>query len=197
MPVSPLVSNKTIKLDSKPIDAKQQSVKPPRRVLPEHEGKYKITLPAGTTERSKQILAKKANRKGHINTISLVGPLTSNHRILSVDGNGEKKGIFDRLEKEPKVHVTGVGKPISSSIFARLGGKSIKEDIFDEPSPAFSGVLRKSNQKVSSVFIHFQWSSLTNLSLAAGRHKKSSKTTECYYDSKDPSQSRHNGCRRI
>lgn len=34
--------------------------KPPRRVLPEHEGRYKITLPAGTTERSKQILAKKA-----------------------------------------------------------------------------------------------------------------------------------------
>lgn len=34
--------------------------KPPRRVLPEHEGRYKITLPSGSTERSKQILAKKA-----------------------------------------------------------------------------------------------------------------------------------------
>lgn len=34
--------------------------KPVRRVLPEHEGRYKITLPSGTTERSKQILAKKA-----------------------------------------------------------------------------------------------------------------------------------------
>lgn len=34
--------------------------KPPRRVLPEHEGRYKITLPSGSTERSKQILAKHA-----------------------------------------------------------------------------------------------------------------------------------------
>lgn len=35
----------------------------PRRVLPEHEGRYKITLPSGTTERSKEILAKKAKSK--------------------------------------------------------------------------------------------------------------------------------------
>lgn len=39
--------------------------KPPRRVLPEHEGRYKITLPSGSTERSKQILAKKAICKLH------------------------------------------------------------------------------------------------------------------------------------
>lgn len=32
----------------------------PRRVLPEHEGRYKITLPSGTTQRSKDILAKKS-----------------------------------------------------------------------------------------------------------------------------------------
>ena len=34
--------------------------KQPRRVLPEHEGGYKITLPTGSTTRSKEILAKKA-----------------------------------------------------------------------------------------------------------------------------------------
>lgn len=34
--------------------------KPARRVLPEHEGRYKITLPSGTTKRSQEILAKKA-----------------------------------------------------------------------------------------------------------------------------------------
>lgn len=33
--------------------------KPPRRVLPEHEGRYKVTLPSGSTERSKQILSKR------------------------------------------------------------------------------------------------------------------------------------------
>lgn len=37
--------------------------KPARRVLPEHEGRYKITLPSGTTKRSQEILAKKAMRK--------------------------------------------------------------------------------------------------------------------------------------
>lgn len=37
--------------------------KQPRRVLPEHEGRYKITLPTGTTQRSKNILAKKVTRK--------------------------------------------------------------------------------------------------------------------------------------
>jgi hypothetical protein len=31
-----------------------------RRVLPEHEGKYKIIQPSGTTNRSKEILAKRA-----------------------------------------------------------------------------------------------------------------------------------------
>lgn len=34
--------------------------KPARRVLPEHEGQYKIVLPTGTTQRSKEILAKRA-----------------------------------------------------------------------------------------------------------------------------------------
>lgn len=38
----------------------------PRRVLPEHEGKYKIKLPSGTTERSKQILAKQAKCESHL-----------------------------------------------------------------------------------------------------------------------------------
>lgn len=39
------------------------SLPKPRRVLPEHEGRYKITLPSGTTPRSKDILAKKAQRE--------------------------------------------------------------------------------------------------------------------------------------
>lgn len=40
--------------------------KPARRVLPEHEGAYKIVLPTGTTQRSKEILAKRALRKTNI-----------------------------------------------------------------------------------------------------------------------------------
>lgn len=49
---STIIKAKGVDEDSQP--------KPARRVLPEHEGRYKITLPSGTTERSKEILAKKA-----------------------------------------------------------------------------------------------------------------------------------------
>lgn len=48
---------------SPPLSPTVSSVVKPRRVLPEHEGRYKITLPSGTTPRSKQILAKKSMRK--------------------------------------------------------------------------------------------------------------------------------------
>lgn len=39
--------------------------KPARRVLPEHEGQYKIVLPTGTTQRSREILEKRALRKNN------------------------------------------------------------------------------------------------------------------------------------
>lgn len=66
--VSPLVSSPSVVRTGSPIPAPKivsevASAKPARRVLPEHEGRYKIKLPSGTTERSKQILAKKATRK--------------------------------------------------------------------------------------------------------------------------------------
>jgi len=49
--------------------------KPIRRVLPEHEGKYKVTLPSGTTERSKQILAKREQcMLCHSNSLSMSSP---------------------------------------------------------------------------------------------------------------------------
>lgn len=77
--------------------------KPARRVLPEHEGRYKITLPAGTTPRSKQILAKKAMRKcsNSISTGFTVRVLILVHSAGSVHSdqpNNGQRGIFDRLE---------------------------------------------------------------------------------------------------
>lgn len=35
----------------------------PRRVLPEHEGKYKVSLPKGSTKKSREILAKHSASK--------------------------------------------------------------------------------------------------------------------------------------
>ncbi|XP_021925746.1 uncharacterized protein C19orf47 [Zootermopsis nevadensis] len=103
-------------------------VKKVRRVLPEHEGRYKITMPSGSTPRTQRILAKQ-------------GMLTQ-----------KKKTVFDRLgdgsvtsttESEvPSITITGLGlnivKPASSSsekyitviplqqssVFSRLGEKS-------------------------------------------------------------------------
>lgn len=57
-----------IKVDEIDILEAETTKKPPRRVLPEHEGRYKITLPSGTTERSKQILAKRATSKSTLNS---------------------------------------------------------------------------------------------------------------------------------
>lgn len=65
--VAPAISSRIIRLKtespSPPMSPTVSSIVKPRRVLPEHEGRYKITLPLGTTPRSKQILAKKSMRK--------------------------------------------------------------------------------------------------------------------------------------
>lgn len=65
----------------------------------------------------------------------------------------KKKGIFDRLEleKSPTEQTfqmtTGLsGKPISSSIFSRLGGKSQQEEEIDA---AYAGLFKSSPKKVS------------------------------------------------
>lgn len=62
---------------SPPLSPTLSSIVKPRRVLPEHEGRYKITLPSGNTPRSKQILAKKSMRK-IIYTINF--PRNINHK---------------------------------------------------------------------------------------------------------------------
>ena len=67
IPTAKVAASKVVKISPRPApesSEKSQSVvsvaPKPRRVLPEHEGRYKITLPSGTTPRSKDILAKKS-----------------------------------------------------------------------------------------------------------------------------------------
>lgn len=99
--------------------------KPARRVLPEHEGAYKIVLPTGTTQRSKEILAKRA--------------------LLYADKT-EKNSVFERLQKnnsdtsEPSIRITGLDKP-TSSVFARLGG------LRDSPPVELAGILKNSDKR--------------------------------------------------
>nr|CAD7424362.1 unnamed protein product [Timema monikensis] len=96
--------------------------KKPRQVLPQHEGAYKIIMPAGTTPRTQQLLAKQGLVPGQV-----------------------KKTVFDRLGdghnvisstteiKSPKFTITMQGSSIvktnttsekASSVFSRLGGKT-------------------------------------------------------------------------
>lgn len=72
-----------IKINPRPVEEApkrpSESVVPvapkPRRVLPEHEGRYKVTLPSGSTPRSKDILAKKAKCESKRNCILFQSPL--------------------------------------------------------------------------------------------------------------------------
>ncbi|XP_055302866.1 uncharacterized protein C19orf47 [Sitodiplosis mosellana] len=141
--VSPLLattSKKIIKKDEIVKSVEEPARKPARRVLPEHEGRYKITLPSGSTERSKQILEKQA--------------------LLYSDKEEKKLGIFDRLEQtkkksaQPQVKVTGLNSVPStsaSSIFSRLGGKSDDLDLDDEKAVAFAGILKSAPKKIVSI----------------------------------------------
>lgn len=91
----------------------------PRRVLPEHEGKYKITLPTGSTPRSREILAKQ-------NTLN-----------NTPKQDVKRPAIFNRLKPPADdlvtstnstmtqtVRITGLNSKQNSSIFSRLGGKT-------------------------------------------------------------------------
>lgn len=105
--------------------------KQPRRVLPEHEGRYKITLPSGSTQRSKEILAKKA--------------------MLYADKESVKPGVFDRLSvnddhTDQLVQIVGLDKQMTStSIFSRLGGKSATSSTIS-PS-CITGILKNTPKK--------------------------------------------------
>lgn len=113
----------------------------PRRVLPEHEGKYKVSLPKGSTKKSREILAK--------------------HSAMQSD-KMEKKSIFDRLNSkdaeyadsssnEPHIRISTA----SSSIFNRLGSYKELEKKVDRSAIAFSGILKNKPLKMVSRIRNF------------------------------------------
>jgi len=57
-------------------DVQAPPVKKVRRVLPEHEGHYKITMPSGSTPRTQKILAKQElckyyHKRNHVISVAL------------------------------------------------------------------------------------------------------------------------------
>ncbi|KAH8273843.1 hypothetical protein KR044_002103, partial [Drosophila immigrans] len=106
--------------------------KPARRVLPEHEGKYKVTLPSGTTERSKQILAKREQLYSDRVSSTKKSDVFARLHKEKCDDDSQEGIVSSTGESNVRVHVTSARKAstpkvaaISSnnSVFARLGGK--------------------------------------------------------------------------
>ncbi|KAG8227958.1 hypothetical protein J437_LFUL008766 [Ladona fulva] len=91
-------------------------VKKVRRVLPEHEGRYKIIMPSGSTPRTKRILAKQ-------------GLLPQKRCVFDRLGDGNVTSTTE--VEEPKITITGLGNTIvkltssekAASVFNRLGDK--------------------------------------------------------------------------
>lgn len=139
---------------------------PARRVLPEHEGKYKISLPKGSTKRSREILAKHSMSKKTSSKRSSDNIIK--HSFLVKADKMEKKSIFERLTKsdhddddmemadstsnEPSVKIAKA----TSSIFNRLGNKTALEKKLENKSTAFSGILKNSptKQVLSTIAFH-------------------------------------------
>ncbi|XP_022331838.2 uncharacterized protein C19orf47-like isoform X2 [Crassostrea virginica] len=71
-----------------------------RRVLPEHEGGYKITMPSGTTAKTQKILEQ------------------------GLPAGRRKCNVFERLGEESPNPTSTKTSPISPSVFNRLGGKT-------------------------------------------------------------------------
>ncbi|XP_058121219.1 uncharacterized protein C19orf47 [Anopheles ziemanni] len=117
----------------------------PRRVLPEHEGKYKITLPTGSTARSRQILEKKEAKP----TPSIDEKPTGRVGV-------KRSSIFDRLssDNEPPAKFSSttpkVEQTVSCSIFARLGGRKV-DNGKDDLAVSSAGILKKSPAKLPSI----------------------------------------------
>ncbi|CAD6997895.1 uncharacterized protein LOC101457644 isoform X2 [Ceratitis capitata] len=140
-------SSSSSRVFMKPFDEKEGPLpKQARRVLPEHEGKYKIKLPSGNTKRSKEILAKKEKlysqregtqrsqvferlAKNSASAIDLANE-ESDEGEISSDGNNSKNVKVTTI-RNVQMRVTGIDgsshKTLGgSSIFSRLGGKTLE-----------------------------------------------------------------------
>ncbi|XP_052852364.1 uncharacterized protein LOC128262249 [Drosophila gunungcola] len=138
-----------------PVPAKSKAsppAKPARRVLPEHEGKYKVTLPTGTTERSKQILAKREKLYSDRVTSSKKSDIFS--RLQTGEDEAQEGIVSSSGENNVRVHITGVSKAADTSsnhsVFARLGGKqsSLSDDV--TLNKGIKSILKNTQRTVAS-----------------------------------------------
>uniref|UniRef100_A0A6B2E9R0 SAM domain-containing protein n=1 Tax=Phlebotomus kandelakii TaxID=1109342 RepID=A0A6B2E9R0_9DIPT len=105
----------------------------PRRVLPEHEGKYKVTLPSGTTQRTKEIMSKRAQ-------------LFPEKKPDRMDTDTDDEMPQMAVKRDITFKVVGLDKP-TGSIFSRLGDKSRTDGRVIESTPSHAGILKNSPTK--------------------------------------------------
>lgn len=122
----------------KPSDPKEALVEVPlpvkkaRRVLPEHEGGYKIKMPTGSTPRTQQILAKQKESLNKKTVFDRLGGSSS-------PGTDACTGAVSSTTSDPTFAVTGLDgskKSKGSSVFSRLGDKQ-------DSSPPLAPVMKK------------------------------------------------------
>ncbi|XP_065357916.1 uncharacterized protein C19orf47 [Calliphora vicina] len=154
-PITPLEKNKirlkstaSVASSSSPAIVTPLTAVKPRRVLPEHEGKYKIKLPSGTTERSKQILAKQAklysDREAAKDRSDIFKRLAKNSKgtiDLGDNNDDSSSGSSDNV----RMRITGVGNKTiqtTGSIFSRLGGKSSEDTVSKQIKPILKNTAK-------------------------------------------------------
>ncbi|KAK3909934.1 hypothetical protein KUF71_019943 [Frankliniella fusca] len=148
-------------------------IKKVRRVLPEHEGGYKIKMPTGSTPRSQQILAKQKESASKKTVFDRLGgssspvtePLTAAVSTVS------------STTSDPTFTVTGLetGKKLkNSSVFSRLGDKQVSSTSTHpgfEETKLHPGILKNSlSQPVQRATAVARTSSMVADSLSSASH---------------------------
>ncbi|XP_046382636.1 uncharacterized protein C19orf47 isoform X2 [Ischnura elegans] len=160
--LGPLSSGKqAVKMKTPPVDVVKKDektvaapppVKKPRRVLPEHEGKYKVIMPSGSTPRTKRILEEQAlqvpskkrtvfERLGDGNVTSTTGAeepkftVTCGESIIKSELSDKVMSVFNRL---------GDKSQVSSSSFTEMMDEGSEEPL------EYVGVLKKSAVRKTS-----------------------------------------------
>nr|CAD7456656.1 unnamed protein product [Timema tahoe] len=96
--------------------------KKPRQVLPQHEGAYKIIMPAGTTPRTQQLLAKQGLVPGQVKK-TVFDRLGDGHNVIS-STTETKSPKFTITMQGSSIVKTNTTNEKASSVFSRLGGKT-------------------------------------------------------------------------
>lgn len=127
----------------------QVPVKKVRRVLPEHEGGYKIKMPTGSTPRSQQILAKQKETASKKTVFDRLGGSTS----PVTEPVTAAVSAVSSTTSDPTFTITGLEgtkKSKITSVFSRLGDKQVSSTSIPpgtEDNASHPGILKNTVTK--------------------------------------------------